>query len=255
MNKRPLHLTAGSLLLIAVIVACSLSPAGPSASQPAANPASGSCANPYYPVTSGNTWSYSSLGSALGRYTYSMTVANLGVNSFTTNEQSSLGAGTSSVIKWNCMNGNLAAVDAGADSLSLATSKMTFTSSSVSAEGYNIPNAFSPGTDWSERVLIKGVVVSGARTVNSQIASKLDCNVAGSDTVTVPAGTFNTVEVTCQQTVVVSMVLPKGTPVPAGAPVTVNITNWYAKGVGLVKSVRSMVGHTNTIVLTEYKLQ
>jgi hypothetical protein len=36
----------------------------------------------------------------------------------------------------------------------------------------------------------------------------------------------------------------------------VSITNWYAKGVGLLKSVRvSSVGGTATIVLTQYKIQ
>jgi hypothetical protein len=51
--------------------------------------------------------------------------------------------------------------------------------------------------------------------------------------------------------------LVQATPVPAGVPSSLDITNWYAKGVGLVKSVRvnNSTGNTTTIVLTQYKIQ
>ena len=73
MNSHRSHLIAGSLLLIVVVVACSLSPAGsspnstatnlpagqaPATNAPATNPpASGGCTNAYFPTSSGSTWS------------------------------------------------------------------------------------------------------------------------------------------------------------------------------------------------------
>ncbi|MGB8213843.1 MAG: hypothetical protein WCE68_09830 [Anaerolineales bacterium] len=252
MNSKYIHLITGGLLSIAVVVACSLSPAGPATSQAAG---SGACVNAYFPITPGNSWSFSSSGGALGDYTYSMTVDSLGVNYFATTETSSLGTGTRSTIRWKCLNGNLAALDVGAGSLSMATPRVKMTSTSVSSQGYTIPNTLDAGTNWSERVLIKGAVVSGGRTIDSQIASQLNCNMAGDETITVPAGTFKTVRVTCNQTVGVSMLTPAGTAVPSRAPVKLSITDWYAMGVGLVQSVRFSAGNTATIVLTQYKVQ
>ena len=49
----------------------------------------------------------------------------------------------------------------------------------------------------------------------------------------------------------------KATPIPAGVPSNLDITNWYAKGVGLVKSVRvnNSAGGTTTVELTQYTIK
>jgi hypothetical protein len=261
MNSRRNQLILSSLLLFAVLAACSTSPAGSSNGStggPAAatsTSARGECTNDYFPVSSGTAWSYSSTGGVLGDYTYGWTVADVSDTGFTTNDQSSLGTGTTSSVKWNCQGGNLAALDSGANSLSLSTSKVSMTTTSVTAEGFNIPASFKSGNTWSEKVTAKGTVVSGTKTVDVQIDSDLTCSVAGNDSITVPAGTFDAVKTTCTDMVSVSE-LNLGTPVPAAAASTVNITNWYAKGVGLLKTVRvSTVGGTATGVLTQYSIQ
>jgi hypothetical protein len=271
MNSHRFYLIVGSLLLIFVVAACALSPASSSTGStsvpaaatnmavsaatatnlPVSASGSGNCANAYFPVSTGNSWSYSSTGGALGTYTYTMTVADVSDNVFTTTEVSSLGTGTASIVKWKCKDGKLAALDAGSNSLSMSGSKFSMTSNSITADGYNIPGTFGSGTTWSEKVTVKGTIQAGTRTLDSQIVSKVDCSTAGTDTITGPAGTFNTVKATCNQTVAVSA-LVQGTPMPAGAPVPVSITNWYAKGVGLVQSVRSTAGSTENIVLTQY---
>jgi hypothetical protein len=174
---------------------------------------------------------------------------------FTTSNQSSLGTGGTSEIKWTCKDGKLAAFDAGSNSLSMATSKMKVTSTSINVDGYNVPNSFAVGTTWSEKVTINDTVQSGAKSVDSRIDSTVDCSAGGAESVTVPAGTFDAVKVTCTNTVAISELM-QATAIPAGAPSTVDITDWYAKGVGLVKSVRiSAAGGTDTSVLTQYKIQ
>jgi hypothetical protein len=271
MNPRHFQIIVSCLLLFVVVAACSLSPASPTTASTAApagatsapaatNPpvsasSGGGCSNAYFPVSVGTNWAYSSSGSTLGAYTYTWTVADVSNTGFTTNNQYSTGVSTS--IKWNCQNGNLAALDAGSTSLSVTNSSSTFkmTSNSITADGYNIPNTFDTGTTWSEKVTVNGTVQSGTKSANSQIVSDVSCSAAGSESVTVPAGTFDTVKATCNQTLGVSFLM-QGTPVPAGAPDTVSITDWYAKGVGLVKSVRaSSLSSTETIVLTGYKVQ
>jgi hypothetical protein len=262
MNSKRFQLIAGSLLLIFVVAACSFSSANtPAASTggPAAAsnlPASGGCANAYFPTSSGSSWSYSSRGSVLGDYTFTRTVADVSDSGFTMNDLTSLAAGTSSAVKWNCQNGNLAALDSGAGSLSVSSSNVKITSTSVTADGYNVPNTFNAGTTWAEKVTVIGKVESGNQTMDSQIVSDLNCSAAGAESITVAAGKFDTVKATCTETIGVSE-LVQATPVPAGVPSSLDITNWYAKGVGLVKSVRvnNTTGNTTTIVLTQYKIQ
>jgi hypothetical protein len=228
MNSRRFQIIVSCLVLFAVIAACSLSPAGSTTgstagtagatSQPVSAASSGGCGNAYFPVSVGTNWAYSSTGSTLGAYTYTWTVTDLGNGGFSTSDQYS--TGVNAAIKWNCQNGNLAALDAGSTSLSVTNTSSTFkmTSTSITADGYN-------------------------------------CSAAGTESVTVPAGTFDAVKATCNQTLQVSFLM-QGTPTPAGAPDTVSITDWYAKGVGLVKSVRaSSLSSTETIVLTQYKIQ
>jgi hypothetical protein len=265
MNPRRFQIIVSCLVLFVVVAACSLSPASsttatatsqPAATNPPVSASTGAgCSNAYFPVSVGTNWAYASSGSTLGAYTYTWTVADVSNAGFTTNNQYSTGVSAS--IKWNCQNGNLAALDAGSTSLSVTNSSSTFkmTSNSITADGYNIPNTFDNGTTWSEKVTVDGTVQSGTHSVNSQIVSNVSCSATGTDSVTVPAGTFDTVKATCNQTLGVSF-LQQGTPVPAGAPDTVSITDWYAKGVGLVKSVRaSSLSGTETIVLTQYKVQ
>ena len=277
MNSPRSHLVIGSLLLIIVVVACSLSPASsstkstsipaaatnpPASAATATNPpvsasaGGGGCTNAYFPTSSGSTWSYSSRGSVLGPYTYTSTVADVSDTGFTVNDLTSLGGGTSSLVKWNCQDGNLAALDSGSDSLSVSTSKVKITSTSITADGYNVPNTFAAGTTWTEKVTVIGTVQSGTRTMDSQIAATLNCSAAGAESITVPAGTFDTVKSSCTETIGVSEIV-KATPIPAGVPSNLDITNWYAKGVGLVKSVRvnNSAGGTTTVELTQYTIK
>ncbi len=263
MGPRRFHLIVSNILLIVILAACAQSPASTSPggttapaentgvpTQPAGASASGGCANAYFPVTSGASWSYASSGNVLGAYTYTWTVSAVSDTGFTTSDQYS--TGVNATIQWNCQDGNLAALDAGSNSLSMSTSKVTMTTNSVTAEGYNIPATFNSGATWSESVTANETVNSGTKSINSQIVILTNCSAAGADTVTVPAGTFNTVKATCNQTVAVSA-LVQGTAMPASAPVAVSVTDWYAKGVGLVKSVRtSTTSGTETIVLTQY---
>jgi hypothetical protein len=139
----------------------------------------------------------------------------------------------------------------------MSSSKYAMSNTTVTATGYNVPADFSNGSTWSEQVTISGTITSSSttRTVTSQINYAVNCTAAGTASVTVPAGTFTAVEATCTRTVGVSA-LVAGTPMPAGVPSTASVTDYYAKGVGLVKSVSvSAVEGTETIVLTAYTVK
>ena len=226
-------------------------PTAAAPTQPASATAGGGCANAYYPVPSGATWSYASSGStSVGNYTYTRTISAASDAGFTSGYQFSTGVNW--LEKWTCQDGNLAELGSGAGSASMTTSTAKMTSTSVTADGYNIPATFYSGEAWSEDLTITGTVKSGTKEATSQIASRLNCTAGGAATITVPAGTFDTVMATCTKKVVVSAIV-QGKSMQVGANQE-SITYWYAKGVGFVKSVATGGSDNETIVLTRYKL-
>ena len=253
MNSRHHRFILSSLLIIALLASCSQSPASaPPAST--GSPAIAGCSNAYFPTSIGTSWSYSSSGSQQGGYTYTWTVTDLNDQGFTTSDQYS--TGVNATIKWTCQNGNLSALNGGSDSLSLTSSKATLKSNSIASEGYNIPANFGSGNSWAEKVTVDGTITtSTSKTANVQIVTQLHCAIAGTETISVPAGKFDTVKAACTQTLSLSA-LVQGTAVPAGSPAKEGITNWYAKGIGLIQSVRSgTTNGTETIVLTQYSVK
>ncbi len=264
MNSQRSQRIISSILLIVLLAACAKSPTStPSGSsgntaapvaaaptQPAAAANSGGCSNAYYPVKSGMSKTYSSTGGILGDYTYSAKIVAVSDTGFSTSYLFS--TGVNSMIKWNCQDGNLAALDDGSASLSLSTSKIKMVSSSVSADGYLIPAVFDSGKPWSEKVTVTGTVqTSGGKTVDGQIFNQFDCSAGGADTVTVPAGKFDAVKAVCDKTVVVSAIV-KGNMTQLGKNQE-NITYWYSKDVGFVKSVATGGSNNETVELIQYK--
>jgi hypothetical protein len=67
-----------------------------------------------------------------------------------------------------------------------------------------------------------------------------------------PAGTFDTVKITCHSNQVATVTI-KGT---TGGPITTiqDSTQWYAQGVGMVQTVNSGDAGSETIQLTSYSI-
>lgn len=287
MNKKQLQILSSCMLIFLVLSACSLTSLGAktspglsnvpknikvpastaaakvataigptatqmSAAQPSAISPNNGCANAYFPHPTGASWSYASSGGERGNYTYQESVTAQSAAGFTTQDSASTGVSFS--FEWKCQNGNLAALDAGAGSFSMTASAIKMTSDSVTADGYNIPASYAPGSSWAENITVNGTVSNGAgKTEKSQIVSHLTCTSAGTDSISVPAGNFNTVKANCTRQVIVSAIV-QGNPVQLAAN-TETITFWYAKGVGFVKSVATGGTNNETVVLTAYKIK
>ncbi len=287
MCKKQLHIVTRGLLVFFLMSACSItslisnvSPGGPgtpsvltgaetevagtvvaavgptatemSATKPTAITPNNICTNAYYPHSTGSDWSYSSSGGELGNYTYQRTVTAQSASGFTT--QFSASNGVKFSFDWRCQDGNLAALDAGAGSFTMTTTQIKMTSDSVTADGYDIPASFDPGKSWAENVTVDGSVSNNTgKTVKSQVVSHLTCASAGTDSISVPAGKFDTVKANCTRQVIVSS-LAQGKSVQLAAN-TENIIYWYAKGVGYVKSVATGGSNNETVVLTDYKIK
>jgi hypothetical protein len=132
---------------------------------------------------------------------------------------------------------------------------MTMTVDSVNATGYVIPNAFTDGKTWSEDLSINGTSVDQNTGKKSAVVCEVttDCTTAGTESVKVPAGTFDTVKITCHSNQVATVTLTVG---GSTGPVT-NIqdsTQWYALGIGMVQTVNSGDAGSETIQLTSYSI-
>jgi hypothetical protein len=258
MFTRRTTIIISAILLIVFLAACAFLPAGgakntaAAPTQPASPTGSGNCANAYFPVTTGTSWSFASSGGNRGSYTYTRTITAASDNGFTTNDQYS--TGVNATYKWNCQNGNLAALDAGAQSFDMTTLHGKLTSNSIVSEGYNIPATFDSGKTWNEKVTILGTMVyNNTKSVATQIVNQTSCTTGSADSVSVPAGKFDAITANCSKNLIVSAtVLGKSVQLAANHE---NITLWYAKGVGIVKSAATGGANNETVVLTQYKVQ
>ncbi len=259
MNTRKYLFGISNLLLTVILAACggltsaSPSPLPGSTGAPVSTGVAvgrGACSNAYYPIGSGDTWTYSSVGdTAVGPYTYTRTVSDLGSAGFTTDDK--ISNGIDWVVKWTCQAGNLTAFDTGMGTATMTTSKVKVNTSSATATGFNIPASFDKGKTWSETVTLNTAASNGSKTVNKQIVSQLDCSGGDPALVVVPAGKFSTVTANCSKTVSVSATIQGKTQVLASNHE--NIVYSYAKGVGYVKSVASGGNDNETVVLTNFK--
>jgi len=282
MNSHRLYFITTTLILAFILAACGspstavptatpIKVVGPAATLPVAQtlpvaptaaPAQtvsassrGGCTNAYYPLSSGATWSYASTGSITGDYTYTETLSGLSDTGFMTNDAFSIGA--TRTVTWSCDSGNLTSLATGSGNASVSSSSMTLTIDSVNATGYIIPADFTDGKIWSEDVTLNGTLVQGSDQKGTTVSeNKVDCTTAGIDKVTVPAGTFDTVKITCHTNLDTTVTLIGKISGTTGKPITtvLDSTQWYAQGVGLVQMVNSGDLVNETIQLTNYSI-
>jgi len=211
----------------------------------------GDCTNAYFPLSSGATWSYASTGSFIGDYTYTRTLSGLSDKGFTTNDAFEVVTRTT---QWSCDSGNLTSLAGGSSGILVSGGSMTMTVDSVNATGYVIPAAFTDGKTWSETLVVNGTNVQGTKVKGTVVSEvKTDCTTAGAERVTVPAGTFDTVKITCHSNQVATVTLTVG---GSTGPITTiqDSIQWYAQGVGLVQTMNSGDAGSETIQLTQYSI-
>lgn len=110
----------------------------------------------------------------------------------------------------------------------------------LSSEGVAFPAAakWVVGASWTNLFKVKISVAMGEQTMTQSGTKKISSKIAAEETVKVPAGTFTALKV--MQTINQDMMMTiagKSTPVKN----TITTTSWYAKNVGLIKSVASSI--------------
>jgi hypothetical protein len=235
-------LSAGGIFLLA---ACSLS--SPSGS-PSGSTVSGPCGNPLYPVAVGNSWNYDMTGTTTSTFTRSIQAVDSG--GFT--DQDVFSGGTTRTGKWNCAAGALTNLDPVGDT----TANVQFNGHSsdfqtTALNGVTLPAHVAAGDTWNQTLSLHGSVSVNGVSAESTSDTTIACTAAGTENVSVPAGSFDAMKVTCQDQITIT-VTTAGISVPTALSFTTD--SWYAPGVGWVKSVSSGSSVNTTIVLTSYTL-
>lgn len=204
------------------------------------------CGNQYVPFIARAHWEYQVTGEEDMRFT--RTIVRVSGNTATVEDVFTEPADEDKrTDQWQCRNGALVmtsdaawgAVEAGG----------TSTRGSVKSEGVTLPATPKPGDAWSQTMRISAGVQAGGQNIGAEVQIKASCRAVRMESVTVPAGKFNALRVDCTEEVTtkantganvpgVNINVPGGNVGTGNANVSVTSarTDWYASGVGLVKS-------------------
>ncbi|MBX3047607.1 MAG: hypothetical protein KIT46_08730 [Anaerolineales bacterium] len=238
------------LALMLLLAACGGSPApaeeavapeaGEATSQPLepAEPeviGGGQCANEYYPVAEGATWTYAGTGST-GDYTWTASMSGVSDNGFTlTNTFNVDGDTVVATQQWSCTNEGVAALQfGGGPEASVMATGVDATFETTGSSGYSFPNTIHIGDTWQQSYNIQGVM---------NMADGLSANTTGlvthiytaqaEETVTVPAGEFQTIRILVETNLQLQVEL-MGVTLPFS--IDSQTTSWLARNVGWVRS-------------------
>jgi len=187
----------------------------------------GLCANSYYPVREGATWSYNGTSSAAPAYSYTDTITSIRADGFTLTTQYDNLTRTQ---EWSCTPDGISAVSMGGG---LSTSMSTLVIETQSASGVTYPVSISPGDTWQHQIDFTGTMDMAGEASEASGFVFSEFTALGTESITVPAGTFDAMKVEVYTTFD-ALVNFQGTSVPVMFIST--STSWFTQGVGWIKS-------------------
>jgi hypothetical protein len=224
-------------------------PTTPNAFEPIIPVAGVLCDNELQPVTQGATWTYKSTGSPSGDFTYTDIISEVREAGYTLTTEFT---GLTRTQEWECLPEGLRALQLGGGgaSASISTQEMTSQFKTVEVTGISLPKSITPGIQWQYSLTMQGITaMPGDQQAESKGTFTFAMQEIGTETITVPAGTFEAVKFQSTSTVEVTAEF-QGMQVP----IVMNGSSivWYAPGVGYIKSVEnSDFGGTPYIATTE----
>lgn len=210
--------------------------------------AAGECDNVYLPVRTDATWNYRLTG--LFADTFTRRIISAQANSFT--DQDTFGSGVIRTGNWQCSAGNLTALDpASGTSASISSEGVWVEFRTVSQEGITLPASITPGASWTQKLTIEGKLAISAAQYEARNEITNNCTAIGIEPVTVAAGGFNAMRVECRTAMNITVDMPDK---PNKNDLTLNVTNWYAENVGLIKTITAGEGLDGTVELLTYTI-
>jgi hypothetical protein len=227
----------------------------PATSEGGVTPSAGEglCANAYYPVREGATWSYKSTGGPTGEYTFTDTISSVREDGFTLSSQ--FGELTRTQ-EWACKPEGLVALQLGGPSAAtLSSENMQLNLEVKNVSGVTFPSEINVGDQWQHNLDFEGKMTvanqEGSATGNAQSSF----NALGNESVTVPAGTFDALKIQIDTTLNINVSV-QGVSVPV--TFSGSYTYWFVKDVGWVKASGtgsvSGTSFSETIELQSYNI-
>lgn len=213
----------------------------------------GQCANAYYPVREGATWTYSSTGGPTGGYGFTDTITSVRDDGFTLTTKFDDLTRTQ---EWGCTSEGLVALQLGGTSvatLNTANMKVDFNVTHVS--GVTFPSGINAGDTWQHALEFTAKMNVANQAMDATGDAQSSFQAIGMESVTVPAGTFEAMKIHIDTTININGLF-NGISFPV--TVTSPYDYWFVQGVGWVKaSGTGKVGEQSfneTIELQSYNI-
>jgi hypothetical protein len=189
------------------------------------------CTNLYYPVREGAAWTYKSTGGPAGEYSFTDTVTSVRPDGFTLSTQ--IGDLTR-LQEWTCTAEGLSALQlGGAPAAMLNSQNIQLNLDIINATGVTFPGQIGPGSQWQQNMDVTGNVTAFNEEAAATGTVQMSFNAVGSESVTVPAGTFDALKVEVDVSLNVGATY-EGITLPVSF--TGDYTYWFAPNVGWVKA-------------------
>jgi hypothetical protein len=227
----------------------------PATSEGGSTPATraGLCANAYYPVREGSTWSYKSTGGPTGEYSFTDTITSVGADGFILSSQF---GDLTRTQEWACKPEGLVALQLGGTSAAtLSSENMQLNLEVKNVSGVTYPSTINVGDQWQHNLDFEGKMTvanqEGTATGNAQT----NFHALGNESVTVPAGTFDALKIQINTTLNINVSVQA-----VSVPVTFSgsYTYWLVQDVGWVKASGtgsiSGTSFSETIELQSYNI-
>lgn len=191
----------------------------------------GLCTNVYYPIRQGATWTYRSTGGPAGEYSFTDTITSVRDDGFTLSTQ--IGDLTRAQ-EWTCTPEGLTALQlGGAPAAMLNSQNIELMLDIANVTGVTFPAQINPGDSWQQDLDVTGIVKAFNEEAEAAGTVRMSFNAAGSESVTVPAGTFDALRVEVDVTLGIDATY-EGITLPV--TFTGDYTYWFAPNVGWVKA-------------------
>lgn len=153
----------------------------------------GLCANAYFPVRAGATWTYSSTGGPAGGYGFTDTITAVREDGFTLTSQFDELTRTQ---EWSCTAKGLVALQLGGTSAAtLNNDDIQVTLDVANVSCITIPNEISPGDTWQHAIEFTGTIAAAGQEIDASGNVQSSFQAVGVESVTVPAGTFDALKI------------------------------------------------------------
>ncbi len=191
----------------------------------------GQCANTYYPIREGATWTYSSTGGPAGGHGFTDTITSVREDGFTLT--SKFGDLTRTQ-EWACTPEGLVALQLGGTAASILNEdNMQVTLDVNHVSGVTFPLKINPGDTWQHTLEFTGKVIAAGQAYDATGSAESKFQAVGNESVTVPAGTFDALKIHVDTTIDIQGSF-NGISFPV--KITTPYDYWFVQGIGWVKA-------------------